>query len=274
MSATRPQVTIPDTELHVISSTNVKQEFNIFVALPHSYANSEQAYPVIYTLDGNFTFGIATYTVRFLNFPKELEELIIVGVGYPDIVTFGSSMGIRTRDYTPTNYDWYETKYAPPGSDAPKFVGEGEADNFLQFLSEELVPHINTHYRAVPEESALMGRSFGGLFALYALLKQPDTFKRYFVGSPSLWWDDHTIFDIENDCASNHDDLKAWLFMSVGGDEPDFMISDMYKMANTLKDRKYPSLEIVTHFFRGESHMSVNPAFISRGLKAAFVKSE
>lgn len=272
MSKTHPQVTIPDTELHVISSTKVNQEFNIFVALPHSYAKSEQAYPVVYVLDGNFLFGIVTETVRLLDFPNELQELIIVGVGYPDIVTFGSSMGVRTRDYTPTNHDWYETKYASPGSSAPKFVGEGEAANFLQFLSEELLPYINTNYRTLPEENALLGRSFGGLFALYALFKQPGAFKRYFAGSPSLWW--HSIFDLEKDCASNHDDLKAWLFLSVGGVEPDFMISDMYKMANTLKGRKYPSLEIVTHFFPGESHMSVNPAFISRSLKAAYAKSE
>jgi predicted alpha/beta superfamily hydrolase len=210
----------------------------------------------------------------FLDFPNELQELIIVGVGYPDIVTFGSSMSVRTRDYTPTSRDWYETKYATPGSNAPKFVGEGEADNFLQFLSDELVPYINKIYRILPDEKALMGRSFGGLFALYALFKQPDTFSRYFVGSPSLWWDDHTIFDFEKDCASTNDDLKVWLFMSIGGDEPDFMISDMYKMAHTLKGRKYPSLEIGTHFFYGESHMSVNPAFISWGLKAAFANSK
>jgi len=140
MLKTHPQVTIPDTDLHFISSTKVNQEFNIFVALPHSYAKSEQAYPVVYVLDGNFLFGIVTETVRLLYFPKELQELIIVGVGYPDIVTFGSSMSVRTRDYTPTNHDWYETKYATPGSSAPKFVGEGEAANFLQFLSEELLP--------------------------------------------------------------------------------------------------------------------------------------
>lgn len=271
MSTTPQLVTIPDTELHFISSTKVNQEFNLFVSLPHTYAQSEQAYPVVYVLDGNFLFGITTQTVRLLYFPEELQELIIVGVGYPDIHSFGSSMGVRTRDYTPSSHDWYETKYATPGSNAPKFVGEGQAANFLQFLSEELVPYINTNYRTLPDENALMGRSFGGLFALYALFKQPDTFTRYFVGSPSLWW--HTIFDIEKDCFSSHDDLKAWLFMAIGGEEPDFMISDMYKMVSTLKGRNYPSLEIVTHFFPGESHMSVIPAFISRGLKAAFANT-
>jgi predicted alpha/beta superfamily hydrolase len=70
MSATHQPVSISDTELHVISSANVKQEFNIFVALPHSYMNSEQAYPVVYMLDGNFMFGIATETVRFFRFSQ------------------------------------------------------------------------------------------------------------------------------------------------------------------------------------------------------------
>jgi predicted alpha/beta superfamily hydrolase len=274
MSTARQLVTIPGTELHVISSTKVDQEFHISVALPATYVEGDQAYPVMYVLDGNFFLGTVTEAYRAMDFFNELQEIIIVGVGYPDIVTFKSGMGVRTRDYTPTNCGWYETKYAPPGSNAPRFVGEGEATEFLQFLSEELVPYINTTYRTLPEENALLGFSFSGLFGLFALFKQPSTFKRYCVGSPSLWWDSHAIFDFEQEFASKDEDLNAWLFMSIAGDEPDFFISDMYKMAHTLKDRKYPSLKIVTHYFNGENHPSVIPAFISRGLKAAFARNE
>ena len=46
MVARQQQVTLPDTEYHVISSTKVNQDFSIFVALPHSYVESGQAYPV------------------------------------------------------------------------------------------------------------------------------------------------------------------------------------------------------------------------------------
>ncbi len=48
MSTQPPQVTIPDTEIHSLRSSNVEQEFRIFVALGHGYANSDKAYPVLY----------------------------------------------------------------------------------------------------------------------------------------------------------------------------------------------------------------------------------
>jgi len=78
---------------------------------------------------------------------------------------------------------------------------------------------------------------------------------------------------VQKEFASNNDDLTTWLFMSVGGEEPEYMISDMYKMANTLKSRQYKGLKMVTHFFDGEGHMSVIPAFISRSLRAAFAQN-
>lgn len=36
--------------------------------------------------------------------------------------------------------------------------------------------------------SALAGHSFGGLFALHALVTRPTAFARYAAASPSLWW--------------------------------------------------------------------------------------
>lgn len=270
----QPLVTIPDTEQWTLSSSNINQEFSIFVALPYTYGKDNQTYPVMYVLDANSVFGIVTGTVRLLDFFNELREVIIVGIGYPDVSTFKATMGFRTRDLTPTENSWYETKYKASVPDAPEHAGEGKAAQFLQFMSKELMPFINTNYRTLPEDNALVGFSFGGLFALYTLFNQPGIFKCYLVGSPSIWWDNEMILKLENDFAAKNSDLTAWLFMSVGGEEPDFMIADMYKMANVLRGRKYKGLEMTTHFFEGDGHMSVFPSFISRGLRAAFARKE
>ena len=66
MSTQRPQVTIPDTEIHSLRSSNVEQEFRIFVALGHGYANSDKAYPFLCVVDANAVFGTVTETARFL----------------------------------------------------------------------------------------------------------------------------------------------------------------------------------------------------------------
>ncbi len=269
MSTPRPQATIPDTELRMLASSNVSQEFSIFVALPHTYAQDDRAYPVVYMLDANMAFGIATETVRMLSFRNDIPEVIIVGIGYP-VRTFKDTVGFRTRDLTPTETDWYENSLKPVRPDAPEYAGSGRAADFLQFMREELMPLINADYRTVPQDNALVGFSLGGLFGLYVLFSQPDTFRHYVVGSPSVWWDNGMILSLEKEFAAKNNDLVAKVFMSIGGSEAPNMISDMYKMVDVLRNRKYRNLELTTHFFEGETHMSNPPAFISRGLRAAF----
>ena len=269
MSTPFQSVTIPDTELRTLSSANVRQEFNIFIALPHTYATGTHTYPVLYLLDANGLFGMATETFRVLNFFNEMREIIIVGIGYPGVSTFPATMGLRTRDYTPTDNDWYETSYKT-SPNAPEYAGEGEAAKFLQFIREELLPFITTNYRTLPEDTGIVGYSFGGLFALYTLFHQPDTFKRYFVCSPSVWWGNEFLLGAEKDFAAKNSDLAAWLFMSVGADEPQSMLADMYAIAKALVNRKYKSLEMATHILEGAGHLSVFPPFICRALKAAY----
>ena len=77
-------------------------------------------------------------------------------------------------------------------------------------------------------------------------------------------------FEYEANYAANNSDLPARVFMSVGTAELDHMITDMEKMAKALRDRSYSSLELMTHVFDGETHLSVIPATMSRGLRAVF----
>ena len=121
------QVTIPGTELLSLSSSITGQEYRIFVALPNStfldsYAeNPNLRYPVLYVLDANALFGMVTETVRIFSLLEIIDEIIVVGIGYP-VDSFVATAGFRSRDMTPK-------------SGAPKF---------LQFIREELIPMIDT----------------------------------------------------------------------------------------------------------------------------------
>jgi predicted alpha/beta superfamily hydrolase len=194
-------VTIPDTERRMLSSSVVDQEFSIYVALPYSYTKESKAYPVVYVLDANGMFGMVTETVRLLAY-EGLPDDIIVGIGYP-VGTYTATLGLRTRDMTPTEVDaaWYD-EFISHFSEQPAYAGAGGAAHFLRIIREELMPLVNTNYRTMPEDSMLMGDSFGGLFSLYALFSQPDTFQRYVIGSPSVWWDNEVILRFEKDFAA------------------------------------------------------------------------
>lgn len=48
------------------------------------------------------------------------------------------------------------------------------------------------------------------------------------------------------------------------------MVTNTHRMANALADRAYPSLNLTVHEFDGETHLSVIPATLSRGLREVF----
>jgi uncharacterized protein len=242
------QVTIPATELLKLPSSITGQEYRIFVALPNSTLrnsyteNPNLHYPVIYVLDANALFGMVTETVRIFNLLEVIDELIVVGIGYP-VDAFIATAGFRSRDMTPK-------------------IG---AAKFLQFIREELIPMIDATYRTLPGDNGILGHSYGGLFGLYALFNQPDTFKRYILGSPSISWDESVILDAAKFVA-NKSDVAARVFMSVGAAEEDSMIGDMQKVSDMLKEIQSEELKLTTQIFEGEIHPSVIPAHISRGL--------
>jgi hypothetical protein len=65
--------------------------------------------------------------------------------------------------------------------------------------------------------------------------------------------------------------------MSVGALEevehdpkPSAMITNMKHLAETMIGREYEGLELTTHIFENETHLSVIPALMSRGLRVIF----
>ncbi|GET41514.1 alpha/beta hydrolase [Microseira wollei] len=122
------------------------------------------------------------------------------------------------------------------------------------------MPFVNKTYRTIPED----------WFALYVLFHQPHTFRRYIIGSPTVWWDDAAILQYERDFAPNNAGLSAIAFMSVGSRESEPMVAGFQEMVKVMQDRQYNNLELITHIFEDETHISVIPATISRGLRAVF----
>lgn len=251
MSAQYPQVTIPDTEMRTLSSSHIDQEYRIFVAFPAGYADSDQTYPTLYTLDADLGFGMTTQIIRLLEFGQELPQLVVIGIGYP--VYWMETQPYRLRDYVPTG--WRED----PRS--------GGAEDFLRFIREDLVSFVGSEYRVDPEDRCLVGASLGGLFGLYVLLSHPDAFNRYIIGSPWIVQDDPEVFRYESSYAANHSDLSAKVSMGAGSLEPESVVTNTRKLDKALQDRGYDSLRLKTHIFEGETHLSVAPYNLSRGLK-------
>jgi predicted alpha/beta superfamily hydrolase len=254
LSASYPEVTIFHSETRTLTSSIVGQEYKISIWLPPSYSDSEKAYPVLYLLDGNLSFGLATDAVLALTFGQEIPELIIVGIGYP-IQSYDDWGNNRNRDYTPTALE-----------DIP---GSGGAKNFLAFIETDLIPFVDKNYRTDQKDRAISGYSLGGLFVLYVLLSKPDLFNRYSAGSPSVNWDNRIIFQYEMDFASNRPSLPLKLFISVGSLEETERVQ-IEEFSTIFNRRSYDGLDFKMLVLEDETHLSGLAPAIARGIKVIF----
>ncbi len=60
---------------------------------------------------------------------------------------------------------------------APEYGGP-QADDYTRFLVEELLPHVDRHYRTDGERRAIMGPGSAGVAAVYAAFQHPEVFQK------------------------------------------------------------------------------------------------
>ena len=234
-----------------IYSELIADSFHVFVSIPDDYYSNEKKYPVLYVLDGDVAFGMASSIARYLQIGENIPELIIVGIGYGG---FDKAAGEkRRRDYKPT----------PTGG----------AENFLNFLNEQLIPYIDSKYCTIPDDRIVNGYSIGGLFALYTLFSKPETFNRYIIGSPSLTWDNNSIFSYEENSPNKIGEMKLSVFISVGSEESDEKyFNPIDKMVTQIQERNYPGVKLEAKVFDGSTHLMGPPESLTHGLVSIFNK--
>jgi predicted alpha/beta superfamily hydrolase len=202
------------------------------------------------------------------------DEIIIVGIGYKldeqRIMGLAQWAAWRTRDFTPNQStdteEFWKTKLSALVGGDFRDVQSGRAAQFLKSLREEIIPFAETNYRISSDGRGLAGYSYGGLFTLYALFHAPELFTRYFAGSPTMR---EQLFEYEEQYASTNSDLAAKVFMTEGELESD-LHDPIQRMANRLRSRGYPGLDLQTHVFAGEGHSSAYAASVSKALRVLY----
>lgn len=197
-----------------------KGQLKISVATP-AIVPPDVRVPVLYVVDGDLVFGMAAEIARALASAEGMPALYVVGIGYD--VDYELFLKLRTADLSP-----------PLGAEAQQKMGalgamigsdsNGGADAFLSFIVDRLMPEIAARYPQTQEsDSFLFGHSLGGLFTAHALMTRPDVFMAFVASSPSLWWDDFSIF---RELPSFTERLRSLarpprVFIDVGGKEQD-----------------------------------------------------
>ena len=289
-------------EYRDMTASSNGETYRIFVAQPMP-AEPNKKYPIIYVLDGNAQFGTVMEAQRMMAMAGELPPAFVVGIGYAFDDGFGTAMAVRNRDLTP-NAGGEVERLIQAATDPGYTVAPGGATAFLDLIRHELGPALESTYPVQPGDTTLVGMSLGGLFSTWVLLTQPESFNRYVIASPSLWWNREQVWDWEEALAARQRELPASVFLSAGAletvednkalaltfltataasqEQLDERIAIMDEngwirlaeivpeFAVKLKSRAFRGLRLHGQIFEDETHMSVFPAAVSRGLRYVF----
>ena len=149
-----------------IDSIKIGETREFWVSLPDHYTtNPAKSTRCCYMLDGDFNFNSGVIGgLRHAAQLGEMPEFIIVGINNTDRAQGLLPRGAHLRD----------------GSKAG-----GRADRFLDFIREELIPHIDKNYRC-EKFRVLYGTSNTGFTAVYALFRNPELADYYVAASATL----------------------------------------------------------------------------------------
>lgn len=211
---------------HTLKSRVLGEERTFWVHVPPGYERSGQRHIVLYLTDAETQFAHTATTVDFLARNGRIPPLIVVGIGNTQ----------RTRDLTPAG-TWLLG--AQEGARMP-IAGGGGAERFLDFLQQELIPHVETQWRA-ERWRVFAGHSFGGLFALHALATRPQLFDAYLAVSPSLGWEGGAPIDALAALFAAHKDLRKTLVVSAGAQEPRRQVTEPFERLRALLQRGVPA---------------------------------
>lgn len=182
MHATWQEATLVNAQQIQLTSQYTKQNYLIQVTAVGKMP--QNGYPVLYILDGNAFFPFASSLAQGFNIRADehgVNPMLIVGIGYSSKQF--TDLTARSLDYTP--------KPNPAIMNAQ--YQHGGAEQFHQFIEDELKPLIAQTWQVNPKLQGLFGHSYGGLYTLYNLLKYQDNYSHYFIASPSIWWNNYQI---------------------------------------------------------------------------------
>jgi predicted alpha/beta superfamily hydrolase len=278
-----PPITLPNTEIRLITSKENNVAYKLFVSLPegyhikghHSYLES---YPVLYLLDPDVEFGMAENIARTMVNYDTIRPFIIVGIGYQnqDLINMKSKefwdqwTKNRARDYIPIQVEQGKEDFEG-GYHEYQGLSQitGGSSKFKDFIAKELIPYINQTYRT-SNERALLGHSQAGLFTDWMMLEHPDIFEKYIILSPSLWVEKGKILKQSSKLQHSNNTTAYFAAGSMEYDARGSMVNDLKTFYGSLpKDKDFKSnLEII----EDENHVSMVPIALTKSLKYLFGK--
>jgi predicted alpha/beta superfamily hydrolase len=222
--------------------------YRIYAHVPS--ACRRRACRALYILDGDLWIAEFTRAANELAARDAMDPVVLIGIGYVDII----------NSATRRKYDFSPSFGRTPGH-------TGGADAYLQFFQRTIIPFAEAHLPIAPGERALAGHSYGGLFAAYALCREPDLFRAYLIMSPALWFDGGKIYTER--CRDPLHATQVFLAANAMGDlASDAMVHDVHRLEMLLSGRR--QILVRSDTFAGRDHNGVVAPAVRMSLPRLF----
>lgn len=222
-----------------IYSNTLKENRPVSIYFPPSYYyKTNQHYPVLYILDGEYNFQYVAGILELQGgISESIPEMILVGIS-------GKGSSTYQRNCKPV---------------IAGIKDSGNADEVLDFIEQELIPYMDKNYKTL-DFKILAGHSVGGIFTVNAALKRPDLFDHYIAISPALWWEENAINRVaEENYKSQHSKARD-VYVSLA-DEKRMGVKEFLKLVGP--EYKFKQ-------FENENHNSVGAPTYKWALRDIF----
>jgi len=220
-------------KVKTLYSKILEEERKIVIKLPEDYNKSKTTtYPVLFLLDaeGGNSWEKAISVTNKLSSAGKIPEIILVGIHNTN----------RNRDMIP------EKVGHRPGS--------GGSKKFLQFITEELVPHVKSQFR-INNFNILFGGSNAGLFAVYALIEHQEIINAGIAGSPMIGHCSDFIFNQMNKALEKKFEKDRYLYMIYGENDSKRVVDYIPKYFNLLKNGIAANFKTEHVILKNEGHV-------------------
>lgn len=255
---------LPETEVWDMEAAH-GETYRIYVSKPDGEV-PEGGYPVLFVLDGNAMFAGFAEARRIQGvYDDGLEDMIVVGVGYPNQELYD---GRRLGDFTPPLVnEALKSRF--------KDYPSGKRKQFKAFLLSELRPEISTRFPVNEDRVSLYGHSLGGLFGLHMMYSDPGAFFMIIAASPTIWWDDQAILAEERDFRARLEadpELGHGVRVKVLVGELEEIpptVDDSRALAERLEELSIFGVRSELHLLDRETHITVPSRSVTTALRAA-----
>lgn len=244
-SAPITPVTLESSEMFQVYSATNNQHYRIRARLPASYlTDPEKHYPVIIKLDGQWDFLLAASAYNCIYFDGQMPEVVIVGIDWGDIE--GDVHAIRARDLLPQ-------AIGRPDS--------GQASTFVKAIVDDIIPELEKRYR-LDGQRFLLGGSWSGVFATYALFESPSAFDGAIAIGPGYDIGMETMLQQIKVASASPAFKDKRLYIGVGEWDP--VLPSVSAYTNALREANVPGLKLKVDEVAGFGHSGMNiPGYAS-----------